>query len=309
MTQPKTLVFLLESVCCDTTQNFGVLAGVNVLWHSPKLWCSCWCQCVVTQPKPWCPCWCQCVVTQPKPCVLAGVSVLWHSPSLGVLAGVSVLWHSPSLGVLAGVSVSWHSPSQGRTYAVHCTVTKVTSGIRANAHPKYCQQKKESGFIMATMILQTSAKLPSLLEAPKVKLSLQSVCLQLKNTDLWLQTLAMQRRLYFWCFKKGRESGTVAAFATPVAHSLKEEVAVPILFLFDPPGQGGQPNRLVRKMGSQMPRSMTPHGMTWTQQKSITLKISTVVVHIQHVAYCPSCSVGSARLDLCCIYICDLDQT
>ena len=33
----------------------------------PKPWCSCWCQCVVTQPKPWCSCWCQCVVTQPKP--------------------------------------------------------------------------------------------------------------------------------------------------------------------------------------------------------------------------------------------------
>ena len=30
-------------------------------------WCSCWCQCVVTQPKPWCSCWCQCVVTQPTP--------------------------------------------------------------------------------------------------------------------------------------------------------------------------------------------------------------------------------------------------
>ena len=35
--------------------------------HEPKPWCSCWCQCVVTQPKPWCSCWCQCVVTQPKP--------------------------------------------------------------------------------------------------------------------------------------------------------------------------------------------------------------------------------------------------
>ena len=33
----------------------------------PKTWCSCWCQCVVTQPKTWCCCWCQCVVTQPKP--------------------------------------------------------------------------------------------------------------------------------------------------------------------------------------------------------------------------------------------------
>ena len=32
---------------------------------SMQPWCSCWCQCVVTQPKPRCPCWCQCVVTQP----------------------------------------------------------------------------------------------------------------------------------------------------------------------------------------------------------------------------------------------------
>ena len=39
------LVFLLVSVCCDTTQALV----------------SCWCQCVVTRPKPW---------------YLAGVSVL-----------------------------------------------------------------------------------------------------------------------------------------------------------------------------------------------------------------------------------------
>ena len=32
-----------------------------------QLWCSGWCQSVVTQPQPWYSSWCQCVVTQPKP--------------------------------------------------------------------------------------------------------------------------------------------------------------------------------------------------------------------------------------------------
>ena len=173
-----------------------------------------------------------------------------------------------SLGVLAGVSVLWHSPSQGRNYAVHCTVTKVTSGIAANMHPKYCKQKNTKQFCHGNTDFADLCKTPFPSRSTKSKVvSAKHVFEAKKHRLVAANTCHAETNICKFC-----QSGTVAAIATLVAHSLKEEVAVPILFLFDPPGQGGQPNRSVRKMGSQMPRSMTPHGMTWTQQKNITLK-------------------------------------
>ena len=43
----QALVFLLVVVCCDTAQALVFLLVVNALTQ-PKLWCFCWCQCVVT---------------------------------------------------------------------------------------------------------------------------------------------------------------------------------------------------------------------------------------------------------------------
>ena len=50
----------------------------------PKPRCSRWCQCVATQPKPWCPRWCQCLVTQPKLRCSRWCQCLVTAPRLGV---------------------------------------------------------------------------------------------------------------------------------------------------------------------------------------------------------------------------------
>ena len=49
----QALVFLLVSVCCGTAR-VSVFLLVSVCCDTSKPWCSCWCQCVVTQPEPWC---------------------------------------------------------------------------------------------------------------------------------------------------------------------------------------------------------------------------------------------------------------
>lgn len=81
----KCSVFLLVSVCCDTSQALAFFSDVIVLRY----------------------CW--------RLCVLAGANVLWYIPSTGVFSGVSVVWYSQDLVFLL-VSIKYDT-AQGLVFA------------------------------------------------------------------------------------------------------------------------------------------------------------------------------------------------
>ena len=66
----------------------------------PELWCSRWCQCVVTQPKPRCSRWCQCVATQTKPRCSRWCQCLVTQPKLRCSRWCQCLVTAPRRGVL-----------------------------------------------------------------------------------------------------------------------------------------------------------------------------------------------------------------